>query len=312
MEDQKLIKTKKIPCNLCGSDECKFLFSARDRLHGCDGIFSYVMCTKCGLVYMNPQISPEEIADFYPENYAPHQSELTKSNRSKKLRNCRIRRKPELAFIWRNLNSHCRLLDIGCGNGKFLYETQKCTGCQVYGVDISQTAVAEAKNVFNLDIFHGTIDQAPFSENYFDFITAWSFIEHVNNPSKVLRKLCSLLKFDSNFVLITPNFDSFNARWFKDKWYHLDCPRHLYIYTPQTITAFLEKNGFVVEKIVHQKSSKGLLGSLQYCIFDNNFSPRHSNKIRRSSLVKCVASPLTRVASTAKKSDVILIYARKK
>jgi len=67
-----MIRTEKISCNLCDSKDSAFLFEARDRLHGIGGTFSYVRCSECGLVYMNPQVVPEEIAKLYPSDYAPH------------------------------------------------------------------------------------------------------------------------------------------------------------------------------------------------------------------------------------------------
>lgn len=309
---QEIGKNNYVPCDLCGNTEHKFLFYGKDRLHGIKGTFSYVMCAGCNLVYMNPQISSKNLMKYYPNDYGPHQSKSPKIEHDEKLTKPNIRKNSTLDFIYRKLNHQSVLLDVGCGNGKFLYEIQSLIGCSVYGIDISEDAVAMAKNNYNLDIFRGTITEAPFLNDYFDVITAWSYLEHVNNPSEVLTRVYDLLRPNGDFVMSCPNCDSFNAKLFKDKWYHLDCPRHLYLYTPKTIVNFLKKTGFVVMEIAYEKSSKGLLGSLQYYFYGNNFNLKHRNKIRRSSLVKALVSPLTRITYLVKKSDMMIVYARKR
>jgi 2-polyprenyl-3-methyl-5-hydroxy-6-metoxy-1,4-benzoquinol methylase len=269
------------------------------------------MCAECGLVYMNPQISSKDLIKYYPHDYSPHQSKFPRIENDEKLTKPYFKKDSTLDFIYRKFNHQSVLLDVGCGNGKFLFDVQRLIGCSVYGIDISEDAVLMAKNNYNLDVFRGTITEAPFTSGYFDIITAWSYLEHVNNPSEVLTRVYDLLCPNGDFVLSCPNFDSFNAKIFKDKWYHLDCPRHLYLYTPETIVKLLKKAGFVVLEIVFEKSSKGLLGSLQYYFYGNNFDLKHRNKIRRSSIIKALVSPLTRMMCLVKKSDTMIVYAKK-
>lgn len=304
--------TRHIPCNLCESTECKFLFNAKDRLHGFEGNFSYVVCKNCGLVYMNPQVCPAEIVKFYPPDYAPHKAKAETKLRERHGVKKKLRKRPFIKPICDKLRQQLRLLDVGCGNGRFLNEIKTLTGCEVYGVDISANAAKAAREDYGIDIFTGPITESPFSDNFFDVITAWSCLEHVGNPSQVLLKISKILKNDGLCVISTPNFDSLNARLFKDKWYHLDCPRHLYLYTPKTIVNLLEKTGFVVTEMAYEKSSKGLLGSLQYYFYGDNFSPKHSDKIRRSSLIKALISPLTRITYLIRKSYTMIVLARKR
>jgi SAM-dependent methyltransferase len=178
-------------------------------------------------------------------------------------------------------------------------------------VDISKAAAKTARENYGINVFAGGILEFPSPDNFFDVITAWSYLEHVNNPSEVLLKISSLLKGDGLCVITTPNFDSLNARLFKEKWYHLDCPRHLYIYTPRTVIGLLGKSGLSVKKIIFDKSSKGVLGSLQYCLYGDNYSRSHRNKVRRSSLLKKIISPWTRVAALVRQSDIMSICAAK-
>ncbi len=319
-----MIRTQKVPCNLCSSTESTFLFDARDRLHGIGDIFTYVRCRECGLVYMNPQVVPEDIEKLYPADYAPHTTTGKKTgSRIRSLQN-KIMKIPVIGrllkgvtnvkiadTIYRSLNQQSRILDVGCGAGAFLNSLRTDKGCEVYGVDISEAALREAKSSFGLDIFKGTITEAPFPEAHFDIITAWWYLEHISDPQTTIAKISSLLKQNGHCIIGVPNYESFNARHFKAKWYHLDCPRHLCIWTPLAITRLLENHGLAVTKIIYDKTPWGLLGSLQYLLYGDNLNPKYRNRLRKSFLLWILLLPWTILMSLLKKSDIIVVYARK-
>jgi SAM-dependent methyltransferase len=324
-----MFETCDVVCDLCKISDADFLFDGKDRLYGCDGVFTYVRCKNCGLVYMNPQIHPEEIGKLYPENYAPHRPKKAGGDECEKSFGARIKKIPALAAllnakrkflgraqiasgVLKKLNRHSRVLDVGCGYGQFLNRIRSETSCEVYGVDIAPEAAAAAKEYYGIDIFTGTIAEAPFSKGLFDMITSWWCLEHVPNPSEVLQKMCSLLKCGGLCVIGVPNIDSFNGRIFKDKWYHLDCPRHLHLYSPNTITKLLDKAGFVVTKMVFDKSSWGLFRSLQYYLGDDNIPLKQRKRPRHASSLKRLLLPWTILLGLLKQSDIMVIYARKK
>ncbi|MHC4439576.1 MAG: class I SAM-dependent methyltransferase [Planctomycetota bacterium] len=319
-----MIRTETIPCNLCGSKDSTFLFEARDRLHGIEGTFSYVRCSKCGLVYMNPQVVPEETGKIYPSDYAPHSTAAKDAAGGIRLLYNRLMKTPLLAQLvkWvtnvkiinsisNRLDQKSRILDIGCGAGGFLNRVKTEKGCEVFGVDISEAAVDAAQNSFGLDIFKGTITEAPFEDASFDVITAWWYLEHVPDPQATAARMSSLLKKNGHCIIGIPNFESFNAKCFKDKWYHLDCPRHLCIWTPSAIKRLLEQYGLTVTRIIYDKTPWGLRGSLQYSLFGDNINPKHRNRIRQSLFLWMLLLPWTILVSLLKKSDIIVVYAKK-
>lgn len=298
---------KKIRCDLCSSDDCEFLFEAVDRLFGCKGTFTYVRCRQCGLVYMNPQVSQQDIAQFYPANYKPHQTKTAPCVVSprKLIKNCHI------SLLRDNLDRQKKLLDVGCGNGSFLYQIHQLTQCQVYGLDISEAAAEAARESYGLNIFTGTVFESPFEEGDFDIVTAWHYLEHVHNPSDVLKAISGLLKAGGQFIMNTPDFGTINSRLFRDKWYYLDCPRHLHLFNRKTIKVLMAKNGFDVVRIINRRSSKGLLGSLQYYFYGDNYKDMHHNRIRKSLPIKLTASFISRVTSLLGHGDVMIVVAEK-
>ena len=309
---------------MCGSKDSTFLFEARDRLHGIGGTFSYVRCSECGLVYMNPQVVPEETAKLYPSDYAPHSTAAKGATSVIRSLYNRLIKTPVIAQfirwvtnvkitneIYRRLDQKSRILDIGCGAGAFLNRVKVEKGCEVHGVDISGVAVEAAKNSFGLDIFKGTITEAPFEDSSFDIITAWWYLEHIPDPHVTAARISSLLKPNGHCIIGVPNFESFNAKSFKDKWYHLDCPRHLCIWTPSAMKRLMAQHGLTVTRIIYDKTPWGLRGSLQYALFGDNIDPKHRNSIRQSFLLWILFLPCTILVSLLKKSDIMVIYARK-
>ncbi|MBN1974702.1 MAG: class I SAM-dependent methyltransferase [Sedimentisphaerales bacterium] len=308
-----MIKTHLVPCNLCGSKNTSFICKARDRLHGVEGEFNYVKCSECGLIYMNPQVVPEDIPQLYPSNYAPHHSRNKKKRFGFISELCsyltsmaKIRKE-----IYNCLDNESRVLDVGCGSGSILNDIRKRTGCQVYGVDISENAVQTAKELYGIDIFKGDIKDSTWQDNYFDVITAWQYLEHVNDPNQNVEKMCRLLKNSGWLILGIPNYKSLHAKWFKNKWFPLDCPRHLCLWSPQTITKLINKHGLKVEYIVYDMTPWSLIGSLQYLIYGDNLNPGTKNRLMYSRCLLVLMFPWTLLMSLLKCSDVIIVYARK-
>jgi 2-polyprenyl-3-methyl-5-hydroxy-6-metoxy-1,4-benzoquinol methylase len=271
---------------------------------------------------MNPQVMPEDTGKLYPSDYAPH-STAAKGSTVRSLYN-RLIKFPVIAQfirwvtnvkitndIYNSLDTNSRILDIGCGAGAFLNRVKAEKGCEVYGVDMSESAVEAAKITFDLDIFRGTITEAPFEDGSFDVITAWWYLEHVPDPQATAARISTFLKPNGCCIIGVPNFNSFNAKVFKDKWYHLDCPRHLCIWTPSAMKRLLEQHGLTVTKIIYDKTPWGLRGSLQYALFADNINPKHRNRIRQSLFLWMLLLPWSIIVSLLKKSDIIVVYAKK-
>jgi 2-polyprenyl-3-methyl-5-hydroxy-6-metoxy-1,4-benzoquinol methylase len=302
-----MARTQEINCNLCGHTDAVFCFHGEDRLHGFAGTFTYVRCAHCGLTYMNPQICLEDLPLFYPKDYGPH---LAKSSEQAKPI-IKKKRLPLPENILGQLTHSSQVLDIGCGNGKFLYSLQQATQCQVYGLDISANAAAVAQDTYGLRIDQGTLFDAPYAEEQFDLIVAWHYIEHVVDPMSIFQKVVALLKPGAWFCLMTPNIASFTARLFRDKWFSLDCPRHLFLFSPPTIRRYLTRANLDIRQISFEGSSKHLARSLQYAIYKNNFDVKHQNRIAASPVVKTLASPIMDLFQLLRHSDAMNVVAQK-
>jgi len=178
-------------------------------------------------------------------------------------------------------------------------------------VDLSVAAVSAAKQVYGIDVFTGTVPEAPFADESFDVVTASHYLEHVPNPLEVLATIRRLLKPNGLCLIGTPNVASLNARIFRDCWFPLECPRHLYLYSPATIRRLLEKAGFAVDGIAFDPGTRGLLLSLRYRFGDERIPLSRRRKPTGLRLLKALARPWAWAAARLRQSDIMVVCARK-
>lgn len=96
------------------------------------------------------------------------------------------------------------MLDIACGVGKFLQEAQN-EDFSVFGIDISDIAVAQAKKIHGAHIARASAEKLPFRESTFDFVTCIGSLEHFRNPEKALKEIGRVLVPRGVCFLHVPN-----------------------------------------------------------------------------------------------------------
>jgi len=100
-----------------------------------------------------------------------------------------------------------KVLEVGCGEGYILNKINKG---ELYGVDISRTAIARAKqrlagrpNIKKLIV--GDAEKLPFKPRSFDVVICSEVIEHVPDPKKIVKELARVAKPDARIVITFPN-----------------------------------------------------------------------------------------------------------
>ena len=229
-----------IPCNLCHHESARLVYEVEDTNYGQPGVFSIVECSHCGLVYLNPRPKASEIGAFYlADQYHPFRAiQQTHNIRPNKMQR---QRAAKIAAMFGH-GTGGTVLDVGCGNGLFLLAMQ-AHGWQVQGVEPNETAVAFANERLNLPVTVGDIFQISLLES-FDLITFWDVLEHTHSPKDVLLQANLLLKPDGVLAINVPNWASWERELFKEQWIALDAPRHLYHFSPETLTTMLNGCGF--------------------------------------------------------------------
>ena len=158
-----------------------------------------------------------------------------------------------------------KILDVGCGSGATL-ALLKLEGWDVYGLEIDKVAVKIAAERGLKNVKQGGFEQiANYPNNYFDCIRLYHVIEHLPDPQRCLRLIYKKLKSGGEVLLGTPNSDSVVSHVFGKFWYNLDTPRHLYVFSPSTLSKMVSNEGFGGVSITYC-SSDGLGRSIIYAL----------------------------------------------
>jgi SAM-dependent methyltransferase len=135
-----------------------------------------------------------------------------------------------------------RLLDVGCGSGRFIRLMQEL-GWRAEGVDFDKAAVETARRD-GLSVRLGALEAQGYAGGSFDAVTINHVIEHVPDPVGLLRESHRILAPSGQIIVVTPNAASLGHARFRDAWRGLEPPRHLQIFSPQSMRAALERAGF--------------------------------------------------------------------
>lgn len=269
-------------CNLCEYSRLLTLFSAKDRMFDLPGVFTLKRCQRCRLVFISPQPKLSKLKLHYPSARYYSYDVSKRKGLFGILREYLVKYyyKPNIlssvfARLIRNVPAiptwgrSRKFLDLGCGNGETMLLLKKL-GWEVYGLDIDKNAIKYAKARGLTDARYGTYKNiANYKDDFFDAIRLYHVIEHLDDPRLCLKLIKKKLKKHGELIIGTPNIKSFACRLFGRYWYNLDVPRHLFLFSPQTLRRMAE-NEFSVTRLEYC-SAGGIVGSLQY-ILENVFN----------------------------------------
>ena len=231
-------------CRLCDSDKAKILFASQN-VHGRHLLgkekFEVYQCCKCGVAFTDVEVDAVYYHKYYPNNYyqdAPFPNGLKWIiNLLEKLVYNR-----KLRLIDKYLPKGGQILEIGCGQGEFLHRLPE--KFEKFGIEVNDKACQYIrKNYKEITLFEGKIEEIYFPHGLkFDMVVMWHVLEHIENPVIFFKTLKKILKKDPTLIIEIPNRDSLGFRLTKDKWFHLDTPRHLFFYNFETLKEILIKN----------------------------------------------------------------------
>ena len=234
-------------CPWCDSDNNHQFLKLKDYFLTQED-FEILECNDCKLLFTTPCPAPDKIGDYYKsEEYLSHNDE----KRSLFARIYNIVKKTNIKNKFNiavgNKQSAVRILDIGCGVGDFLnYAKEK--GCKITGIEPNDDARKIAEKKLNIKVFSpAELENLP--DNSFDIITMWHVLEHVADLKTEIHHLQRLLKNDGRLILALPNYKSFDAEYYKDKWAAYDVPRHLNHFSRTSIENIFKETKFQLTDI---------------------------------------------------------------
>lgn len=135
------------------------------------------------------------------------------------------------------------ILDYGAGTGDFLNK-MKSFLWKVEGVEPNSTA-RELAILKKLDLAK---DLSGIRSKKFDVISLWHVLEHIPDFENKLKEFQQLLNEDGILVIAVPNYNSYDAQYYKEDWAAWDVPRHLWHFSRQGLKSKMEEFGFSLIK----------------------------------------------------------------
>lgn len=309
-----------VPCNLCGSSQAAQEYEVSDYyFERPEVIARLVRCQSCGLVYQNPRPTLEEMGQHYLPEYELYSATNEGSGSGFKARlmerAIRYGMDKRASFVTRH-KAGGRWLDVGCAAGTFLHSIQQTparSSWELYGVEINPAAADIARTWYGLNVFTGSLEQADYPDRYFDAITLWDVLEHLHSPVESLREIRRILKPEGILALRVPNLQSWDARVFGRYWAGLEPPRHLFVFSPETLTRLLQKAGFQVQEISTRVGSyPTFVLSARFWLYGHGVSASHRQSIIRAlqhPVARVISAPLFFVSSVLKRGPQMVIRA---
>jgi SAM-dependent methyltransferase len=243
-------------CVVCGADLDPVL---RPYPSSDGGTFAYAVCPACGLQRMQSPLDPAAAQQAYHEHYYG-EGETKFVGWLERVRDFFAQRRARFAGSLKG--SAGSVLDIGCGNGKFL-ALMAASGWTITGTELPGPAWARAERVPGMRLVRADEFPLPVPSASMDLVTLWHVLEHVPDPALALREARRVLKPDGALVVEVPNADSWQARCTGSRWFHLDPPRHLYQFTRRSLPRLAEQAGFAVTRTTTFSWEMGVFGFAQ-------------------------------------------------
>lgn len=263
MNDRQAIAVRACPtCYLCGTPGRELYAELTDVLFGVPGTWSMKYCPnpRCQLLWLDPMPIEADILKAY-QNYYTHGDHASAGLFYQGARQIYSLLRGPIAALTGPLGvQHAKnslstmyladsvnpdpvcLLEVGCGSGEFLTRMKR-RGWTVQGIDIDPGATEYCQQQ-GLDVECGSLENIGYPPDHFDAITMNHVIEHLFDPIATLKECHRILKPGGQLVLVTPNSRSHAHEHFGPAWRGLEPPRHIHIFSPDTLRTMARTVGF--------------------------------------------------------------------
>lgn len=142
-----------------------------------------------------------------------------------------------------------KVLDLGCGNGNVLKLLNENMDAKLYGLDLSDKMILQAKKKLgnNAHLSVGDAENLPYNDNEFDAVICNASFHHYTKPHAVLKEIKRILRKGGILVLGDPTAP-FN--WYLKILNHFlkySDSGDFKIYSRKEIIELLSSSGFYVE-----------------------------------------------------------------
>lgn len=295
-------------CRICNSKEMMPILSGLQTRLG--EVYSLMQCNACAFISTHPLPDPNQLKQYYDQDYWQNCSGKTGGllKAFYKLRMSGI-----IKTIKKMVPTGSRVLDWGAGDGSLL-GLLEAEGFEVAGIDVY------SNECLNRKLINTSIKNAPFQNEFFDAITCFHVLEHIDDPISSIEKAMQLLKPGGIMVFEVPNVESIGFKIFNKNWYPLDIPVHLNHFSIAAMKRMFNNIGnnqiLKIEYFSHRHSSSSLLLSLIPAISPPRVRARHSGHFPLPImflylLLQLTLYPAATIEALVRRGEIIRLYVRK-
>ena len=73
------------------------------------------------------------------------------------------------------------------------------------------------------------------TDKKFNAITLWHVLEHIHDINRYMTEIYRILKPSAILIIAVPNYQSYDANYYKKVWAAWDVPRHLWHFTSKSL-----------------------------------------------------------------------------
>jgi SAM-dependent methyltransferase len=260
-------------CKACQSAGPHVTHVFREMMFGMHDSFDYFECGGCGSIQRLTEVEHE--GKFYPPDYYSFWEERPSfRSRITAVRDAHVLREKSIAGFFLNrlwplrgmeglervhLNSHTKILDVGCGSASLLYRLARAGFKNLTGID---PFVKVGSNSNGVRILKSDIQNI---DGKFDLIMFNHSLEHVLDPTETLMAARNLLSNTGRCLIRVPTCSSFAWKHYGKNWVQLDPPRHIVIFSRQGFSNLATRIGFRLDETIDDSSDFQFWGSEMYC-----------------------------------------------
>lgn len=230
-----------VACLACGGRLAEQpVVVAPDRMHGIPGAWPIHECVSCGSGVTLPLASEDDLAAFYPRDYAPFEIRRgALAAAMDAVQGLGDRRFPLSSLAAAGPGT---LLDVGCGRGDLAASWLRA-GWEVLAIEPSPQAAVTATGR-GVKIIGAALGGADLPAGEIDAVVFSHSLEHVTDPRTELHRVFGAMRPGGRVAVILPNWGSWQRRAFGEYWFPLELPRHRTHFTEAGLLAALADAGF--------------------------------------------------------------------
>jgi 2-polyprenyl-3-methyl-5-hydroxy-6-metoxy-1,4-benzoquinol methylase len=213
-----------------------------------DGLL-IVRCARCGMAFVYPQPSTDELSRFYKSGYFGGNSDFHRGTDYFEQRQKGIEAgKLTGASLLANLDlMGLRVVEIGAADGALLAWCKSRGAADAIGIEFSEEAAAWGRAQYGLTMICSTLDENAFPAGSVDLVIAIDLIEHLQNPKSLMASCARWLVSGGRLAILCPNGSAISF-WGK-RWIGVqENMEHLTYLTRRQFVGWAKEFQFVLER----------------------------------------------------------------